>query len=74
MILSGVTDMADSYIARHFNMVSDLEKVLDSVADKLTQAVMLICLMICFPVMIFLLILMEVKEIFMGVTRVSDHT
>ena len=37
LILSGVTDMADGYIARHFHMISNLGKILDPIADKLTQ-------------------------------------
>ena len=36
--LSGFTDIIDGKIARKFNMVSDVGKVLDPVADKLTQA------------------------------------
>ena len=35
------TDGADGYIARKYHMVSDLGKVLDPVADKLTQVVTL---------------------------------
>jgi cardiolipin synthase len=31
----GVTDFLDGYIARHFNQMSDLGKVLDPVADRL---------------------------------------
>ena len=31
----GATDFLDGYIARHFNQVSDLGKVLDPVADRL---------------------------------------
>jgi cardiolipin synthase len=31
----GVTDFADGYIARHFNQVSNLGKVIDPVADRL---------------------------------------
>lgn len=37
LLLSGATDILDGFIARRFNMVSDLGKVLDPVADKLTQ-------------------------------------
>jgi cardiolipin synthase len=33
--LLGITDFVDGYIARHFNQVSDLGKVLDPVADRL---------------------------------------
>lgn len=31
----GITDFADGYIARHFNQVSELGKILDPVADRL---------------------------------------
>ena len=43
LLLSGLTDLADGYIARRFHMISNLGKILDPVADKLTQAAMLIC-------------------------------
>ena len=52
LILSGVTDMVDGFIARRFNMISNLGKVLDPIADKLTQTVMLVCLFTRFPMMI----------------------
>ena len=47
---------------------SDLGKVLDPIADKVTQAAMLFCLLTRFPLMIAPLALMVVKEFFMGVT------
>ena len=68
LILSGATDLADGFIARHFHMISDLGKVLDPVADKLTQAAMLFCLCTRFPLMILPLVLMIVKEGFMGIS------
>ena len=39
LLLSGLTDLADGYIARRFHMISNLGKILDSVADKLNMAV-----------------------------------
>lgn len=68
LIISGLTDTVDGIIARKFNMISDLGKVLDPIADKLTQAAMLFCLLTRFPLMIAPLGLMVVKEFFMGVT------
>lgn len=68
LILSGVTDMADGFIARKFHMISDLGKILDPIADKLTQAVMLICLTIRFPMMLVPFTMMVFKETFMGIT------
>ena len=33
--LSGLTDVLDGKIARKFNMISDLGKILDPIADKI---------------------------------------
>jgi len=68
LILSGVTDMADGFIARNFHMVSKLGKVLDPIADKLTQAAMLLCLFTRFPGMLAPFLLMAAKESFVGIT------
>ncbi len=68
LILSGVTDVLDGFIARRFNMTSDLGKVLDPVADKLTQAAMLICLSIRYPLMIIPFVLLLARDIYMGIT------
>ena len=37
LILSGLTDLFDGKIARRFNQISELGKILDPIADKLTQ-------------------------------------
>lgn len=70
LVLSGLTDIADGYIARRFGMVSDLGKIIDPVADKLTQAAMLLCLFTQFPLMMAAFLLMAVKESFAAVTGV----
>lgn len=70
LILSGVTDMADGFIARHFHMMSNLGKILDPIADKLTQGVMLMCLVLRFPLMIVPFILLIGKEIYMSVSGI----
>lgn len=36
LVISGITDVADGFIARKFNMVTQLGKILDPLADKLT--------------------------------------
>ncbi|MBR2615918.1 MAG: CDP-alcohol phosphatidyltransferase family protein [Clostridia bacterium] len=64
VILSGVTDLVDGFIARRFHMTSDLGKALDPVADKLTQTVTLYCLTARFPHMLYALVLLVVKEFF----------
>lgn len=68
LLLSGVTDIADGFIARRFHMISNLGKILDPIADKLTQVTMLFCLFTRFPHMMLLLILMIVKELYMAIS------
>lgn len=68
LLLSGLTDVVDGIIARKYNMVSDFGKAFDPVADKLTQAAMMFCLVTRFPWMILPLILLVVKELFTGIT------
>lgn len=63
LALSGLTDLADGYIARRFDMISDVGKVLDPVADKVTQGAVLLCLLVRFPLMMPLFIILAVKEI-----------
>lgn len=62
LVLSGVTDVADGIIARKFHMVSDMGKILDPIADKLTQAAVLGCLVFRFPLMGIPLVVMLLKE------------
>lgn len=68
ILISGLTDVVDGWIARKFHMISDFGKILDPIADKLTQASILLCLFTRFPHMIYLFALMAVKETLMGVT------
>lgn len=63
VLISGMSDVADGLIARKFNMVSDLGKVLDPVADKLTQAVVLLCLVIKHLVLLPTFVVLFVKEL-----------
>lgn len=64
LLLSGATDVVDGFVARRFQMVSNLGKALDPLADKLTQAAMLICLTSRYPLMLLPFGMMVVKEIF----------
>ena len=68
VIISGITDIADGFIARRFNMISDLGKVLDPIADKSTQAVVMILLALSFPLMLLPIILGLIKELFMAIS------
>lgn len=67
LVLSGLTDMVDGYIARRFNMVTDIGKALDPIADKLTQASVMFCLLTRFQMMLVPLLLLIFKEVCNGI-------
>ena len=69
--VSGLSDVLDGFIARRFNMVSDLGKALDPFADKLTQIAMLFCLVFRYKYMLIPLILLTVKEFIAGTTGIA---
>ncbi len=62
---SALTDILDGHIARRYNMVTELGKVLDPFADKLTQAALLICLASDHPSLWGIFALLAVKELTM---------
>lgn len=68
LVISGLTDILDGFIARKFNMMSNLGKVLDPIADKFTQGAMMLCLLLRFPLMLLPLALMFAKELFMSIS------
>lgn len=65
LLLSTLSDVMDGYIARNTNTVTDLGKVLDPIADKLTQAAIMICLSFEFKWMLVLFAVLAVKELTM---------
>ena len=67
VIVSGLSDVVDGFIARKFNMISAFGKALDPIADKLTQIAMLLCLVSNFPPMWIPFVLLVIKEFFSGV-------
>jgi cardiolipin synthase len=62
LAVSCLTDAIDGKIARHFNMISTVGKILDPLADKATQFTLIICLAIRNPVIWTLVILFVIKE------------
>ena len=62
--LSCLTDALDGLIARQFHMISTLGKILDPLADKLTQFALTVCLTRDHPVLHPVLALFVVKEVF----------
>lgn len=65
LIASGITDVLDGFIARRFNMTSALGRILDPLADKLTQATICICLVIRRAAPLWILLLLIIKEFVM---------
>lgn len=66
-IICALTDSVDGFIARRFNQITDIGKILDPIADKAMQAAILICLLIRIEGILPIFILFAVKELFMGV-------
>ena len=62
LAVSCLTDMIDGKIARHFNMISTVGKILDPFADKATQFTLILCLALKHPVLWYLVCLFIVKE------------
>ena len=62
LALAALSDLLDGLIARSFNMITPLGKVLDPVADKLLQASMLLCLVERSPAVLGLLLLHILRE------------
>ena len=67
MFAAAATDVLDGRIARSFDRVSRVGRVLDPVADKAMQGVMLACLVPRFPLAKLILILFVIKECYMTV-------
>ncbi len=64
MAVSCLTDLVDGKIARKFNQITNLGKVLDPFADKITQFTLTLCLSLKYPVLHPVLALFVVKEAF----------
>ena len=63
--ISGITDIADGFIARKFNLISNFGKLMDPRADKLTQLSMLTILVVKGMIPVWILIIVALKEIVM---------
>lgn len=63
--ISGITDIADGYIARKLKLISNFGKLMDPLADKLTQISTLASLAITSLIPIWILIIVLLKEFIM---------
>ena len=62
LVLSGVTDALDGFIARRYNQITDCGKLLDPISDKLTQVAVVVALATRFDELLPLAALCLVKE------------
>ncbi len=67
LVVSGLTDAFDGLIARKCNQISEIGKILDPIADKLTQVTVVLCLAIRMPRLWPLLVICALKEILQSI-------
>lgn len=63
--ISGLTDIADGFIARKYNLISNFGKLMDPLADKLTQIGTLAALVITNIIPLWILLVVLFKEFIM---------
>ena len=63
--ISGITDVLDGFIARKFHLVSNFGKLMDPLADKLTQVSVLTSLVVVEIIPVWILIIVVIKELVM---------
>lgn len=62
LIISGLSHFLDGYIARHYEMITDFGKVIDPIADKLTQFTVAFVLVYTYSWMWLLLLIIVLKD------------
>ncbi len=65
ILLSGISDCLDGFLARKLNQVSELGKLLDPVADKLTLISVVICMGVLIPEILPIAIVLIIKDVLM---------
>lgn len=65
--ISGITDILDGFIARKFNLISNFGKLMDPLADKLTQISVLATLVAVQIIPVWILTIVILKELIMVV-------
>ncbi|MCI7085048.1 MAG: CDP-alcohol phosphatidyltransferase family protein [bacterium] len=63
--ISALSDCCDGYIARRFNQITALGKMLDPVADKLTLLAVMVCITIMTPQVLPLMVILIIKDVSM---------
>lgn len=72
LAVSCLTDLIDGKLARKLNQISHVGKLLDPVADKLTQLALIVCLSVHRKPLRALLVLFVIKEMFQLIAMVVN--
>lgn len=70
-VLASATDVLDGFIARKFNLITDLGKFLDPLADKLLQFAALVGLWVVGLIPLWIVVIFFIKEISMGLGAIK---
>ena len=65
LTISGLTDVLDGYIARKYNFISNFGKLMDPLADKMTQIALLGTLAIQKIIPVWIIVVVIIKEFLM---------
>ena len=71
---SGITDILDGYIARKFDVISNFGKLIDPLADKLTQISIIASLTLLSIIPIWILIIVFLKELILIISSAFLYT
>lgn len=65
IVVSGISDCFDGMIARKFNQESELGKILDPLADKLTLLAVGVCIVVVEPYFLPIVVILVAKDVLM---------
>ena len=71
--LAFLTDAADGWIARHFDQITRLGRILDPLADKMMTFTVIICITFARIIPLWAVVIFFVKEAAMGIGALSMY-
>lgn len=72
-VLASITDVADGYLARRWNQVTRLGRILDPLADKLMTFSVVICITAVGLIPIWVVVIFFCKELLMGLGALTMY-